>query len=196
MNKQQRQAELSHQSNSVRLHTEKIIFGRKGTLSKGYRVDYINHGLNIDVTKDSVIFKGLDCDVPSDISVTIPADVELLNDMVSFLRDAMTFFRCSQYKNGSVGDEFHLDFDFARQKTVSQGVYGSRYSGAVISKGMRFTICKGSYISLSPILESRVVEVLVVGKGNIRFPDGVALFAKLLKAIESAKSIVFIGSMD
>jgi hypothetical protein len=196
MNKQQRQAELSHQKNAFIFYTDRIIFGRKGMPSKGYRTDYINYGLNVDVTLDNVILRGLDCDVPSDISVAVPADVGILNEMVSFLHDAISFFRSSLYRDGFAGDEFNLDFDFSRKLTISQGVYGSRYGGAVISKGMRFTVSKGNFISLSPILESRVVDDLSVGRGNIRFPDGVALFAKLLKLIESAKSIVFINAID
>tara|TARA_B100000809_G_C15126682_1_gene526577 strand:+ start:2124 stop:2714 length:591 start_codon:yes stop_codon:yes gene_type:complete len=196
MNKQQRKAELSRQKNAFVFYTNKIIFGRNGVYSKGYRADYINYGLNVDVTLDNVILRGLDCDVPSDISVAIPADIEILNEIVSFLRDAISFFRSSPYRDGSIGDEFNLDFDFSRKLTISQGIYGSRYGGAVISKGMRFTISKGYFISLSPILDSRVIDNLVVGKGNIRFPDGVALFAKLLKLIESAKSIVFINTID
>jgi hypothetical protein len=194
MDKQLRLSEIARQKESVKLYADKIIFGRKGMLSKGYRCDYINYGLSIEVSHDNVILKGLDCDMPSDISVVIPANVELLKDMILFIRDAIVFFRSERYRNGDAGEDFLFDFDFARDITVSQGVYGSRFSGAVMSNGLRFTICKSRHISLSPVLESRVGGDLIIGSGNIRFPDGVALFAKLLKVIESVKSVVFINN--
>jgi len=179
-----------------------ISFGDKRAMAEGHRYYYESSGIVLIGKSEGLFIHGIRNGKPTLDYILIPACTKLLTALKQTFDDCfddlsvdMAFesspFRVQEfiYHESSLGEAY---------ESASRGRYGSRYSGMVIVRGIRFKIYLGKGVFIQPLIARNprmFGDELYESKSYISVPANKSYFKKMGDAVEAYQSELFYNSV-